>query len=170
MCVANGEIEALQWKRSFMAFEEFISFLTQQISIDIIRETKALCGPPSFWKVNTVCGDQLSSFQWVGSSRADTESSRLGGSSGRRDGCTWYTLSTYFPNFRMNGSLWQILQMKEKLKGENITWRICIHIWQKTSKALECFQHLSVISCLGNFPKEVIYSEDMHDDGAGRAV
>ena len=40
----------------------------------------------------------------------------------------------------------------------------------ETSKAFKCLQQLTVILCLGNFPKEVIYSKAMHKEVAIRTV
>lgn len=134
-------------KKKIYGLEEFISFLTQWISKDLIHETEALCGlhPLKKWKqsLGTSC---LPFSGWAPLGQTPNPSvleAPVAGVMAVRGihsvHCTWYTLSTYLPNFKMNGPLWQILQMKEKLKEEKVAWRICIHIWQKNIKSLRMF-------------------------------
>lgn len=62
------------------------------------------------------------------------------------------------------------IKNKGKTKGIKSNLKNLYSTLTKTSKALECLQHLTVILCLGNFPKEIIYSKDMHKEVAMRTV
>lgn len=85
------------------------------------------------------------------------------------DACPWRALNKYLAN----EDEWVIVETitnegatkERKSDLENLYSNLT-----KTSKALECLQHLTAILCVGNFPKEIIYSKDMHTDVAVRTV
>ena len=64
--------------------------------------------------------------------------------------------------------------MKAKLKGEKVRESVFKFDKKKKKKnhqkSWNVFNTLSVILCLGNFPKEIIYSKDMHKDVVMRTV